>query len=89
MPQTDLPARPTPSPIVRREAAKSRWVSAERKLNKRQRWEARIQNLKGRKIPYSFGLLDMALVIKLIDAAREAGRLDIEQIHDLVQSFLI
>ena len=31
---------------------------------------------------------DMALVVKVIDAVREAGRLDLSQFHEVVQTFL-
>ena len=68
--------------------AKTRWIAAKQKLQKRQRTEARIKSLKGRKIPYTFGLLDMAVVLKGIDAAREAGRVDFMYVAELVQSFL-
>ena len=67
---------------------KSHWIAAKRKLAKRQRLEDRFKSLKGRKIPYSFGLLDMAVVLKGIDAVREAGRFDLTFVADLVQSFL-
>ena len=70
------------------ETARVRWISAERKLNSRNAWEARIKSWQGRKVPYSFGLLDMALVVKVIDAVREAGRLDLSQFHEVVQTFL-
>jgi hypothetical protein len=68
--------------------AKSRWIKAKRKLSKRGRTEAKIKSLKGRKIPYTFGLLDMAVVIKGIDAVREAGRFDLGYISELANSFL-
>ena len=68
------------------ESARTRWISAERKLSKRQRWESRIKSLQGRKIPYSFGLLDMALVLKLTDFAREAGRFDLSIVQDFLMT---
>lgn len=67
---------------------KTRWTASAQKLKKRQRTEAQIKSLKGRKIPYSFGLLDMAFVIKGIDAVREAGQMDFTRVADLVQSFI-
>ena len=68
------------------ESARTRWISAERKLSKQQRWESRIKSLQGRKIPYSFGLLDMALVLKLTDFAREAGRFDLSIVQDFLMT---
>ncbi len=70
------------------ESARTRWISAERKLNKRQRWESRIKSLQGRKIPYSFGLLDMALVLKVTDVVREAGNFDLSIVQDFLMTIL-
>lgn len=70
------------------EQSKSRWIAAKRKLNKRELFESRVKRLRGRKLPYTFGLVDMAIVIKVVDAVREAGRLDYSSVADLVQSFL-
>ena len=50
--------------------------------------ESRIKSLRGRKIPYTFGLFDMALVLKAMDSVREASRLDFTSVADLAQSFL-
>ena len=69
--------------------SKTRWVAAKRKLAKRERAEAKIKSLKGRKIPYTFGLLDMAFVVKAIDLIREAGGFDFGYITELANSFLI
>ena len=68
--------------------SKTRWVAAKRKLSKRELTEAKIKSLRGRKIPYSFGLLDMAVVLKAVDAFREAGRLDLGFVSEYVQTFL-
>ena len=70
------------------EQAKTRWIASKRKLDKREQLESRVKSMRGRKIPYSFGLLDMAIVIKVIDLVREAGRLDFTSVAELVQSFL-
>lgn len=71
------------------ELSKNRWIAAKRKLDRRELLESRVKSLRGRKIPYTFGLFDMAIVIKAVDAIREAGRLDFTSVSDLVQSFLI
>jgi len=68
--------------------SKTRWVAAKRKLSKRQRTEGKIKSLKGRKIPYTFGLLDMAVVLKAVDVYREAGRLDLGFVSEYIQSFM-
>ena len=65
---------------------KTQWIAAKRKLAKRERAEAKIKRLKGRKIPYTFGLLDMAFVIKGVDAVREAGRFDLGFVSEFAQS---
>ena len=68
------------------EQAKQNWIAASQKLVKRQKMEERLKGLRGRKIPYTFGLLDMAVVIKGIDAIREAKRFDLSFITDLINS---
>ena len=68
------------------EQAKQNWIAAKRKLIKRRKMEDRLGSLRGRKIPYSFGLLDMAMVIKGIDAIREAKRFDFSSFSDLINS---
>jgi len=70
------------------DVAKKRWIKSRKKLAKREKSEEKIKSLQGRKIPYTFGLLDMAIIAKGIDLAREAERLDLSGVADLVQSFL-
>jgi hypothetical protein len=67
--------------------AKTRWIAAKRKLGKRERIEGKVKSLKGRKIPYTFGLLDMAVIVKGVDAFREAARLNLGFVSEYVQSF--
>lgn len=68
--------------------SKARWIAAKRSLAQRERAEAKIDRLAGRKIPYTFGLLDMALVIKGMDLVREAGRFDFGYLSELANSLL-
>ena len=68
--------------------AKQRWIKSKRKLAKREQLSEKVKSLSGRKIPYTFGLLDMAIVAKGIDVTREAGRVDFSGAVDFLQSFL-
>lgn len=70
------------------DAAKAAWIKSKKKLAKREKTEERIKSLQGRKIPYTFGLLDMAIVVKGIDFAREYDRLDLSGVIDFVQSLV-
>ena len=70
--------------------AKQRWIKAKRKLSKRERMEERIKGLQGRKVPYTFGLLDMAIVLKLSDLTHEVGRLEyFSGVTEMVQSYFM
>jgi len=70
------------------EAAKTHWRLAKKKLNKRQKLEDKLKALRGRKIPYTFGLLDMAIVLKVIDVAREANGFDLNVAMEFVKSLV-
>lgn len=49
------------------EAARLTWVHRANKLNTWKLWEERIVAFRGRKLPYSFGLIDMALIMQAVD----------------------
>ncbi len=49
------------------EAARLVWVRRANQLNSRKLWEQRIVAFRGRKLPYSFGLIDMALIMQVVD----------------------
>ena len=68
------------------ESAKQSWLASRKKLDKRQKLEDKLKALRGRKIPYSFGLLDMAIVMKVVDVVREAKRFDLSIVTDFIQS---
>ena len=53
----------------KREAAHVSWTRATNRLKKRKRFQRWLVKLSGRKIPYTFGLIDMALGMKLIEVA--------------------
>lgn len=50
-----------------REAARKLWVKTVNRLNKRTGFEKNVVAFSGRKLPYTFGLIDMAVVFKSID----------------------
>lgn len=57
----------------KREEARQKWIAAANKLNKRKKLEKRIVGFNGRKIPYSFGLIDMALVMRIAEVGFRNG----------------
>ena len=71
-----------------KEQARTRWIGAANRLKKRRARERVLRKIKGRKLPYTFGLFDMALVFKLIDAGREFGQWNLAALLDLVQSLI-
>lgn len=50
-----------------KEKARQRWVRSAHKLEARERRVEWLKAMYGRKLPYTFGLLDMALVLHAID----------------------
>lgn len=58
-----------------RERHRSRWMNAQRLLDKRLARERWFKELNGRKLPYSFGLVDMASLFYLIDRFGGGSRL--------------
>jgi len=70
------------------EMAKQRWLASKKKLDRRVGIAKKLKRLKGRKIPYSFGLLDMAIVTKMVDVAREANGFDFSVVMDFVESLV-
>ena len=49
------------------EEARQRWVTAGKRLKRRKKLEERIVSFSGRKVPYTFGLIDMAVLMKVTD----------------------
>ncbi len=50
-----------------KEQSRKRWVRASTRLDRARQREEWVESLRGRKIPYTFGLIDMALVLNAID----------------------
>ncbi len=71
-----------------KEKARTAWLRAHRKLADRKRMERRLRKFNGRKLPYTFGLIDMAFLFKLIDVGREFGYLNLATIVDSVKSWI-
>ncbi len=49
------------------EASRERWVKSATKLNRRKRIEDKLNGFESAKLPYTFGLLDMAGILRAID----------------------
>lgn len=47
--------------------ARQKWLAAAEKLNRRLRLEAKVRQFSGLRLPYTFGLIDMALVMRALD----------------------
>ena len=70
-----------------REAAHSKWVKAARKLAKRQRAANWLAEFSGKKIPYSFGLIDMALAMKLFEFAYDRN-FDFQNVSEILTAWM-
>lgn len=51
----------------RREIARSRWAEAARRVTSRKHVEGRVRSFSSMRLPYSFGLLDMAFIMRILD----------------------
>ena len=71
-----------------KEQARTRWIGAATRLKKRKRRERTLRKFNGRKLPYTFGLFDMALLFKLIDAGRELGQWNLPALLELIQAWI-
>lgn len=68
------------------EAARLHWVRQAQRLNSRKRWEERIMAFRGRKLPYTFGLVDMALIMQVVD--QFGVGLDLAQLSEWIRAML-
>lgn len=68
------------------EAARLLWVRRANTLNARTRIGERIAAFQGRKLPYSLGLIDMALVMRVLDYF--GPRVEVTQLADWALSLL-
>ena len=71
------------------ENARQRWIKAAQQLVSRKRFEQKIRKLNGKKLPYTFGLVDMALCFKILDLSRELGLIDLARTWSLVKEWLV
>ena len=69
-----------------REAANARWKRAAMRLAKRQKVSNWLADFSGKKIPYSFGLVDMALLMKVVEVVYER-QLDLSAVAEMVGSY--
>jgi hypothetical protein len=51
----------------RREVAKERWVRAAERMNRRKDADGKVRSLSEMRLPYTFGLIDMAFILRLLD----------------------
>lgn len=71
-----------------KETTRERWVAAGHKLNKSKRRERKLRKFSGRKLPYSFGLFDMAILFKMIDFGHRFGDWNFPALIETVQSWI-
>lgn len=51
----------------RADAARAKWLRAAHRLERRRSLEARVDGFRSARLPYSFGLIDMAFALRLFD----------------------
>ncbi|MGI9516385.1 MAG: hypothetical protein ACR2NP_05045 [Pirellulaceae bacterium] len=71
-----------------KEQARETWMAADLKLQRRRRRERAVRKFTGKKLPYTFGLLDMALLFRFVDTAREFGSYNLASIVELIRSWI-
>lgn len=57
----------------KREVARQNWIRASKKMQKRRKLASKVRSFSGRKLPYTFGLIDMALLMRLIEMGYRNG----------------
>lgn len=57
----------------KREAARQTWIRSSKKMQKRKKLASKVRSFSGRKLPYTFGLIDMALLMRLIEVGYRNG----------------
>jgi hypothetical protein len=70
------------------EAARGKWMRAAQKLGAWKAREAKVRAFSGKKLPYSFGLVDMALLLNVLDYLGTPFRVDFAMLAELVRSRL-
>lgn len=51
----------------RREAARDRWVAAADRMNRGKSVDGRVRSFSEMRLPYTFGLIDMACIMRVLD----------------------
>jgi len=71
----------------KREVINDRWKRSAAKLAKRQDFANRLDEFSGKKLPYSFGLVDMALALKIVELTYEK-HIDLSMVGELIQRYM-
>jgi hypothetical protein len=71
-----------------RERARAKWIRAAGRLDARQRREGWLTDLSGTKLPYTFGLVDMALVLHALDKAGLPFGYDVVSLFELLRDLM-
>lgn len=71
-----------------KERARARWIAAARRLQRRHAAEKWLAEFRGKKLPYSFGLVDMALLLHVIDHVAIPSRHHLDALVELVRSWM-
>ena len=71
------------------ENARQRWLQSEKQLTRHKHQVRKMRKLAGKKLPYTFGLLDMAFAFKLLDAGRQFGLIDIASTFYLLKNWFV
>ncbi len=71
-----------------KEQARERWVAAGTKLKKRKQRQRKLRKFSGRKLPYTFGLFDMAILFKMIDFGHRFGNWNFSALVEMLQSWV-
>ena len=67
------------------EDARKTWVKSANRLKTREKFAKNLREFSGRKVPYLFGLVDMALAFKAFDMV-QSGQINLQRIADSIGS---
>lgn len=73
----------------RREIAKVRWVKAADRMNRSKHVEGRVRKFSEMRLPYTFGLIDMAFIMRVLDHFGVLPNLEQPVLESLYALFLI
>ena len=72
----------------RREASKNRWVLAAERMNRSRDVSERVRSFADMRLPYTFGLIDMACILRVLDQVGVLPNLDQPLIQGLYAMFV-